>query len=191
MTQARYISCTDTAKLLRKVLKAKFPRTKFSVKSKIYSGGASITVGWLDGPTAKLVESVTSAYAGGGFDGMIDLAYSSYAWLMPDGTVTFAKTRGTAGSGGTVSSDQALQPSFKSELVRFGADYVFTERRYSPAFYQRAVEKVVRRYGEPLAVKVSTWGTPMLVRDVMIDGTKEFASTLVYQELARRMPAEV
>ena len=191
MTQARYISCTETAKLIRAALKKNFPATKFSVKSKTYSGGASITIGWTDGPTAKLVESVTSAYAGGGFDGMIDMAYSNYAWLMPDGTVTFAKTRGTTSSAGTVPSAQALQPSFKSELVRFGADYVFTERKFSPAFYQRAVEKVARRYGEDLAVKVSDWGTPMLVRDVMVDGAAEYASNLVYRELARRMPAKV
>ncbi|OKO67461.1 hypothetical protein AC629_42700 [Bradyrhizobium sp. NAS80.1] len=161
------------------------------MKSKTYSGGASITVGWIDGPTAKLVESVTGAYAGGGFDGMIDLAYSNYAWLMPDGTAAFAKTRGTAGSMGTVPSAQQMQPSFKSELVRFGADYVFTERRYSPAFYERAASKVARKYGEDLAVKVSDWGTPMLARDIMVDGAAEWASTLVYQELARRMPAEV
>jgi len=191
MTQPRYFSCADTAKLLRAALKRSFPRTKFSVRSKVYSGGASITVEWTDGPTPALVESVTRPYAGGGFDGMIDMGYSNYAWLMPDGTVTFAKTRGTAGSGGTVPSAQELQPSFKSELVRFGADYVFTSRKYSPAFYQRAVEKVARRYGEQLAVKVSAWGTPMLVSDIMIDGAAEFASQLVYRELARRMPAEV
>lgn len=69
----RYISCADTAKLVREALKTAFPKIKFSVKSKTYSGGASITIRWTDGPTSKDVEAVTGKYAGASFDGMIDL----------------------------------------------------------------------------------------------------------------------
>lgn len=70
---SRLISCADTAKLVREALKAAFPTIKFSVKSKTYSGGASITVRWMDGPTAKDVEAVTGKFSGATFDGMIDL----------------------------------------------------------------------------------------------------------------------
>lgn len=69
----KYISVADTAKLVRTALKASFTTIKFSVKSKSYSGGASITVSWTDGPTAKEVDFVVSKYQGASFDGMIDL----------------------------------------------------------------------------------------------------------------------
>lgn len=70
---ARYISCADTAKLVRTALKDAFPKTKFSVKSKTYSGGASITISWIDGPTSREVEAVAKQFQGATFDGMIDL----------------------------------------------------------------------------------------------------------------------
>src|SRR5215831_17349144 len=146
----KYLSCAETAKLIRGALKKAFPGVKFSVKSKTYSGGASITVGWTDGPSDKAVDSVVQVYSGAGFDGMIDLKYYKSAWLMPDGTVTFAKTSGTAGSMGTVESAQEMQPSFKAELVHFGADYVFTNRRYSTPVYTAAVKKLCDDYGQPM-----------------------------------------
>ena len=54
--QTRYISTTETAKIIRQELAKAFPGIKFSVKSKSYSGGSSIDVGWTDGPTPKMVE---------------------------------------------------------------------------------------------------------------------------------------
>ncbi len=39
-----YLSCAETAKMIRQVLKESFPGVKFSVKSSTYSMGASITV---------------------------------------------------------------------------------------------------------------------------------------------------
>lgn len=73
MADKRYLSCAETAKLVRKALKEKFPGIKFSVRSKTYSGGASITVSWTDGPTTKQVDAVTDFFEGASFDGMIDL----------------------------------------------------------------------------------------------------------------------
>lgn len=67
-----YISCANTAKLIRKALKEAFPATKFSVRSDTYAGGASIRVTWNDGPTSKSVEAVACRFQGGYFDGMTD-----------------------------------------------------------------------------------------------------------------------
>jgi hypothetical protein len=104
----RYVSCAETAKLVRAALKAKFPGVKFSVRSHTYSGGASIDVTWLDGPTGKDVALVTELYRGSTFDGMIDLRTSHTTLLAsPDGSV---------------------------EEVHFAADYVFTHRNLSPEF---------------------------------------------------------
>lgn len=68
-----YFSVTDTAKLIRTALKAAFPETKFTVRSKSYSMGASITVGYTDGPPTKAVEAITDSFSGASFDGMQDL----------------------------------------------------------------------------------------------------------------------
>jgi Large polyvalent protein associated domain 29 len=71
-----YLSCAETAKLIRAALKQALPGVKFSVQSKTYSGGASITVGWVDGPNEAQVKAVAGRFAGATFDGMIDLKSS-------------------------------------------------------------------------------------------------------------------
>jgi hypothetical protein len=82
-----YLSCADTAKLVRQALKAAFPGQTFSVRSSTYSGGASIRVGWVDGPQTNQVDQVAKVFAGSSFDGMIDLKTSNQHWLYPDGHV--------------------------------------------------------------------------------------------------------
>lgn len=79
----RYLSCAETAKLLRMALRESFPGVKFSVRSKTYSGGASISVHYVDGPATKLVEAVADQFSGAYFDGMID--YKGYKRHRLDG----------------------------------------------------------------------------------------------------------
>lgn len=107
----RYLSCAETAKLVRQALKEAFPKTKFSVRSNNYSGGASIDVTWTDGPFTQAVESVAKRFEGATFDGMIDLKsyHSSY-----------------------IGTEQGL------EEVRFGADFVFCRRIHSETLTKRA-----------------------------------------------------
>ena len=69
----RYISPTDTAKLVRGVLAQAFPGQKFSVKTSTYAGGAAVRVKWIDGPTEKEVEAITDEFEGASFDSSIDL----------------------------------------------------------------------------------------------------------------------
>ncbi|HEY5865105.1 MAG TPA: LPD29 domain-containing protein [Candidatus Tectomicrobia bacterium] len=69
----RHISTTETAKLIRAALKHAFPGITFSVRSKKYSGGSSIDVDWIDGPTKQEAEKVYQRFEGASFDGMIDL----------------------------------------------------------------------------------------------------------------------
>jgi hypothetical protein len=105
----KYLSAADTAKLVRQALKAALPGVKFSVRSDTYSGGASIRVGWTDGPFEQAVADVVQRYRGADFDGMQDLKIHRDSTLIatPDGTV---------------------------EDVHFGADYIFTERKLSDAY---------------------------------------------------------
>lgn len=77
----KYLNCAETAKLLRQALKESFPGVKFSVNSKTYSGGASINVRWMNGPTGEMVKAISSRFEGAYFDGMIDYKGSCYHLL--------------------------------------------------------------------------------------------------------------
>ncbi len=50
-----------------------FPLVKFSVKSSNFSGGNSVRIEWVDGPTTETVENTTSKYQYGSFNGMEDI----------------------------------------------------------------------------------------------------------------------
>ena len=122
-----YMSAAETARLIRKELKAKFPGTKFSVRSETYSGGASINVrynGAGGGPIGEDVDAVAKFFQGGGFDGMIDMAYSKYHYMLPDGTFIKGYSSGTVGSMGVHEGWRNEMPEGAVE-VRFGADFVF------------------------------------------------------------------
>lgn len=126
-----HISTTDTAKCIRATLKAKFPRTKFSVRSSMYSGGSSIRVSWTDGPTDKLVSAYLAPFEGAGFDGSIDMKFYCESWLHPDGSASARSSDGTEGSAGR-SPSYDFEPGADGAIpVSFGGDFVFTERSYS------------------------------------------------------------
>ena len=52
------MSCAETAKFVRTESKKNFPGVKFSVRSSVYSGGASIGVSRVLGPTTKEVDAI-------------------------------------------------------------------------------------------------------------------------------------
>lgn len=79
----KYISTTETAKMIRKSLKEAFPGVKFSVVSSKYAGGSSINIRWTDGPTDEQVNEITSRFEGAYFDGSID--YKGYRYAMIGG----------------------------------------------------------------------------------------------------------
>ena len=84
----RRISLIDTAKLLRKALKAAYPTVKFSVRCDRYSMGCSIDVTWTDGPTSGQVQPLLRQFDRKSFDGMTDS--SSYHTQEYEGeTVAF------------------------------------------------------------------------------------------------------
>lgn len=129
MRHAEYLSCAETAKLVRLALRHGFPAVRFSVRSKTYSGGASITVRWQGGPTAEEVESVVRPFEGAEFDGMIDLKAHRDHWLTSDGRAIIAFDPGTRSSGGVLPSVENPPPELDARLVSFGADFIFCERR--------------------------------------------------------------
>jgi hypothetical protein len=146
-----YLSVAETAKLVRAALKRRFPDAKdvgrpFSVRSRSYSMGASIDVRWTDGPTEAMVREVTDQFAGGRFDGMIDLKYHAEHWLMPDGTTMVRREYGHSFAEAEVHNEDRPVPA-GARLVRFGADHVFATRDLSPAFKALIEAKLVEDWG--------------------------------------------
>ncbi len=118
---ARYITVAETAKLVRKALKHNFKGYKFSVRSKSYSGGASVDVDWTDGPTVSDVDKVIKRFEGASFDGMIDLKSHHDSILMSeDGT---------------------------PEEVSYAADYVFSHRSFSDEAEAKIIAGIEEKYG--------------------------------------------
>lgn len=76
-----YLTCAETAKLVRQALKEALPGVKFGVRSKTYAGGASISIEWTDGPNEAQVKSVVAFFEGSYFDGMIDYKGNRYHTL--------------------------------------------------------------------------------------------------------------
>ena len=58
---------TQSAKDIRKVLKAEYPNTKFSVRVKRFSMGSSVNIIWIDGPTEKEIADKTAHLKGGDY----------------------------------------------------------------------------------------------------------------------------
>ena len=113
---AKYLTCADTAKLVRAALKETFPGVKFSVRSSVYAGGASIDIKYTDGPTCEQVKGVVAMFEGSYFDGMTDYKGSNYS-------------------------------SLDGEEVRFGADFIFVNRKFSVALLTSLVADACKYYG--------------------------------------------
>lgn len=143
MANRNYLSVTETAKILRKELRAAFPNVKFYVQK----SGNSIRVKWVDGPTESEVDAVSSMFAGEGFDGMIDMRYSIDAYVK-NGRIVGTRSSGTVGSGGAHSAhDDAIEGA---ELVHFLSSFIFTERIHSIEHVTRVVTAVAMATGEEL-----------------------------------------
>jgi len=168
-------SCVETAKLIRKQLKLKFPATKFSVKSSQYSMGASIDVCWTDGPTSKSVDDVVGGFAGAGFNGMEDYKYYVDSWLMPDGSVEFAHCKEYCIDRAGKSNPQ---PHPDAVLVHFGADYVFTRREYSESFLNVCVDEYEKQWDfdddVKIEIEVSSYGNARVACALSIEQQRRF-----------------
>jgi hypothetical protein len=145
MPNSTYISPANTARMIRRALKAAFPRTKFSVRTSTYSMGASVGVRWQDGPCNAAVEKIANQFQGANFDGMIDLKTYKDHWLLPDGSTVVASDQGTIGNGGSLPAERNWMPHPGAQLVHFGANYVFCTRSYSRALTERVLTRMARK----------------------------------------------
>lgn len=149
--EVRYLSTAETAKLIRKALKAAFPAVKFSVRS-----SSSVRVGWTDGPTTKRVEEVVSQFSSKSFDGSIDMEVSHTVWLCPDGDILPANCRGTVGSRGHIDAYSYPKPHDDAEEVMFGG-YTFCTREVSDALWARVAQEVGAYWGVEVPARADAW----------------------------------
>lgn len=147
MSDTKYLTCAETAKLVRAALKKHFPGQKFSVRSRTYSMGASIDVHWIDGPTQEEVKPITRRFTGSGFDGMIDLKYYIEHWLLPDGSTVIAHSPGTVDNAGANPKIKNDKPHPEAIRVSFGADHVSPSRSYSVERLQAAATLIAGERG--------------------------------------------
>ena len=138
-----YLAAKDVAVLVRAALKKAFPKVKFSVRSD-YS---AIDVFWTDGPRCREVSEIIGQFSFGGFDGSIDMAYSSRNWLLPSGEMEPAESRGTCGSMGYVQGYATDCPKAGAVLVGSSVKYVHTHRDMSPEYTERLRKRTVEHYG--------------------------------------------
>ena len=117
----KWLSCSDTAKLVREVLKEKFPGTKFSVRSKTYAGGASIDIGYVDGPPSREVEAACDHLRASDFNAMEDLKEYRGGTLFADGE--------------------------EFEQIHYGADYISAHREFSPEVEDAAKARIAELAG--------------------------------------------
>lgn len=141
-----WIDTKDQAAYLRKFLKSQYPETKFSVRIERFAGGSAVNVNWTDGPASEEIDAILRGYQGGGFDGMIDMAYSIDSYLNPQtGEARFASTDGTAGSRGSVPKAHTWKPGPEWERVDFSAKFVHGNRKVTQQ--QEVIDKVIAAFG--------------------------------------------
>lgn len=125
---ARYVDVTETAKEIRRILKVKFPKTKFSVRSSRYSMGQDVTVDWTDGPAEHLVDQAINHLAGKHVDPVDDATrYTTTDTIEPNG-----------------------------EIVRHQhTAWIMTNRHYSPAYVEAVVKKAAKNLDvDPAKIKI-------------------------------------
>lgn len=137
------ISTVEAAKMLRKILRNKFPGVKFSVRK----SGWTLRVDWIDGPSQEQVDFYAKPFAGQGFDGSIDMRYYMNAIILENGSVIHGSTNGTTGSMGYVESETVEVPEGARE-VSFNVDFVFTSRRHSQRLVDSAIAAYERKFGK-------------------------------------------
>jgi hypothetical protein len=151
------LTCAETAKEVRMSLRTEFPGQKFSVRSKTYAGGASISISWEDGPAEDAVREQTHRFAGATFDGMTDSKNYKPSTLFANEDGSF-------------------------EDIRYGADFVQCQRQISEAARLRYHEEVVKLLGqefdesERIPVHVEPDG-----KIFPLSGSDEWGSTVIHR----------
>lgn len=128
------MNTVERAREIRKELKIKFPGVKFSVRTKKYSGGSSISVSWIDFPTVAAVEEITNKYE--------SIRYDEYTGEILSGGNTYIHTYNTW--------SQEMETEIKENLIKkYGIEF-YNEHIEGYDFYRYAREIYQDMYKDTL-----------------------------------------
>ena len=132
------MNTVERAREIRKELKAKFKGVKFSVRTKKYSGGSSISVSWVDFPTVEEVEKITSKYE--------SVRYDEYTGEILSGGNTYIHTYNTW--------SEEMETNIKENLVKkYGAEFYNKYINETYDFYRYAREIYQDMYNKSLVTE--------------------------------------
>jgi hypothetical protein len=158
---AKVDSLQAAAKNVRLELKRAFPKVKFSVSTKRFAGGDSLSVCWMDGPTTEQVDAIVDRYSAGSFNGMTDCyEHGNSAWTAAFGDAKYTHAR-------REDSDAAVAAAIRTVFARYEGNLDGVARPSVEAF----------RSGSLYSVTV-----PGLNAGLYHDGMQ----SLINRELARR-----
>ena len=123
MSLVRGSGCVTAAKNIRKELKENFPCVKFSVRVERFSGGESINIYWVDGPTVEQVRKVSRKYQHGYFDAMTD------TYVESSNTFDFGSSKYVFEHRSY--SDQAVEHVINKLAGRWGRENIPTPEEYN------------------------------------------------------------
>lgn len=134
------MNTVERAREIRKELKAKFKGVKFSVRTKKYSGGSSISVSWVDFPTVEAVEEITSKYE--------SVRYDEYTGEILSGGNTYIHTYNTW--------SEEMEANIKENLIlKYGEEF-YNEHIEGYDFYRYAREIYQDMYNKSLVTESET-----------------------------------
>ena len=134
------MNTVERAREIRKELKAKFKGVKFSVRTKKYSGGSSISISWVDFPTVEAVEEITSKYE--------SVRYDEYTGEILSGGNTYIHTYNTW--------SEEMEANIKENLIlKYGEEF-YNEHIEGYDFYRYAREIYLDMYNKSLVTESET-----------------------------------
>lgn len=138
-----HMNAKDLAKLIKFKLGEKFPGVKFGVKSRVNA----IDVSYDNGPPSSVVDEFLNQFSFGGFDGMIDLSYSSDNWFLDDGSMVPASSSGTQGSMGVYPAFSTDCPKPGAVLVSCYVKYIHAQNHLTDDFWNLLKHACVFQHG--------------------------------------------
>ena len=153
------MNTVERAREIRKELKAKFKGVKFSVRTKKYSGGSSISVSWVDFPTVEAVEEITSKYE--------SVLRCEYTGEILSGGNTYIHTYNTW--------SEDMETNIKENLIlKYGIEF-YSEHIEGYDFYRYAREIYQDMYNKSLVTESeakeeqTTEAEKLYIKEIYVD----------------------
>lgn len=169
------MNTVERAKAIRKELKESFPATKFSVRTKKYSGGSSISISWTDFPTVDEVKKVSFKYE--------SISRCEYTGEILSGGNMYVHTYNTWSDEMKNNIDESLRSQYDAEF--------YEEHIEGYDYYRYARKQFENMYLESLInAEVETIETDILKNEDLesiIINCEEYTNKILKEELEKEI----